>query len=471
MDDQAASTLSRTLTTATPGAGSRTDARARDRRQPFVAGAVYTAATIASLTAGATVGATTRLSLPSAGVLALGLVLTVLATWGEPVRRAATLWAWLLTALASTCLVLLATTALPVRPYGDGAMFAQFVADGRVVPRWLVGNAAAGAAHAAVWEMPAVRAWLPEALRSSSAFLALLGSTVMVVGTWGLFRRWPGQLSVLLPALTPVWVLFASGYVEYYPLVAVPFVAVLAWVFERPLEDRTVTQVAAVGGLLPLLYVGFLPTGLCVLTAYIAVHPARASRTAAAAAGLAAIAIAVCWPDGAASYFRTLYAVMNFGDANLPPQYEGQVAGPTSLMFSVEAVQSWVRTREVLYLMVWGGGWLMLPLLPVAAGATWISLGQDRRPALRDVRPWLGAALVGWHVYYLVFMVPRLGPTADIDLFFPTYLTLAFMVGLLVDRSPAAHRSTWTAAAIACALAALAWAGPWLVWFGLPPVP
>ena len=83
-----------------------------------------------------------------------GLGLAVLAACGEPIRRTATLWAWLLAALAATCLVLLASSGLPMRPYGDGAVFAQLVADGRAVPRWLVGSAAAAAAHAALWELP-----------------------------------------------------------------------------------------------------------------------------------------------------------------------------------------------------------------------------------------------------------------------------------------------------------------------------
>ncbi len=471
MDDEAASTLSGTLAAGIVRPGARTDARARQRPALLFAAAVYAAATVVSLTVAATVGVTTPVSLPSAGVLALGLLVAVITTRGQPVRRAATLWLGLLAVVAGTCLVLLATTGLPVRPYGDGAIFAQFVSEGRVVPRWLVGNAVAAAAHAALWDLPLVRALLPGTLHSSSAFLAMLGSTVMVVGTWGLFRRWPGQLSVVLPALTPVWVLFASGYVEYYPLIAVPLVASLAWLFERPLEDRTATQVAALGGLLPLLYVGFVPIGLLVLGSYVVVRPARAVTTAATAVGFAAIAIAVCWPEGTAHYFRALYGVMNFGDANLPARYAGQVAGPASIMFSVAAVQSWVRTREVLYLLTWGGGWWTVPLLAVGARTAWTSIGPDRRPVLRDARAWLGAALVAWHLYYLVFMVPRLGPMADIDLFFPTYLTLAFMVGLLLDRAHTDRTSSWTVAAIACALASIACAGPWLVWFGLPPVP
>lgn len=471
MDDQTADMFPRPAPAGALTALNPAGAAARPWRVPFVAGAVYAASTVVALALGVTAGATTPVSSSSAGVLVGGLALTILVACGEPVRRAATLWAWLLTAFAGLSLVLLATARLPVRPYGDGAMFAELVGQGLVVPRWLIGSAAATAGHAALWEPLPVRSVLPVTMHSATAFLAIAGTLTMVLGTWGLFRRWPDRLSVLLPALTPVWLLFGSGYVEYYPLIAVPFVAVLAWLFERPLEERTPLEIGVVGGLLPLLYIGFVPTALCVLAAYVVVRRDAGWRTAAFTVAVAAVAIAACWPEGATSYFRTLYTVMNFGDAHLPARYAGQVAGPASLVFALAAVRSWARAREVLYLLVWGGGWWALPLLVVAAREAWKVMRSDRPRTWRDARPWLGAALVGWHLYYVVFMVPRLGPTADIDLFFPTYLLLAFMAGLLLDTAHNHRASPWRMAAIACALATLACAGPSLVWFGLPAVP
>ena len=104
---------------------------------------------------------------------------------------------------------------------------------------------------------------------------------------------------MLLPTLTPVWVLFASGYVEYYPLIAVPFVAVLAWLFERPLEERSPSEIGVLAGVLPMLYIGFLPTAACVLVAYVV---RRVRRSALADRGhddwRGRVVIAVCWPEG-----------------------------------------------------------------------------------------------------------------------------------------------------------------------------
>lgn len=432
------------------------------------AGAIYVVAALASIAVAKTLGVTTSLSGASIGCLIAGFVLAlVVAGHHAGTRRASTLWAVALTAFAGACLYLLSTDRLPQRPYGDGALFSQFVAEGRVIPRWLVGSAAATTAHAAVWELPPVRSRLPEPLQSPSAFLGVLGTVTMVGGTWGLFRRWPGRLSVLLPTLTPVWVLFASGYVEYYPLIAVAFVAALAWLFERPLEERGPYEIGALSAGLALLYVGFVPMAGLLLATWMLLRRVDALRALAAAVVIGMAAIAMCWPEGGASYFRTLYLVLNFGDANLPPQYAGQIAGPASFMFAADAVQSLSRVREIVSMLAWGGGWWALPLVVVAAcRAVWTSPERSRRG-----RVWLGAALVVSQLYYIVFMVPRLGPVGDVDLFFTTYLTLAFMAGLLLDSARTSATSAWTACALSCVLATLAVTAPWLVWFGLPPLP
>lgn len=385
------------------------------------------------------------------------------------VRRAAWLLAVLLTAVGCGALVLLATGTLPIRPYGDGAIFAEFVAAGRAMPRWLVGSAAASVTHAALWQFPPLRELLAEPLRSPAAFLAVLGTATMVVGTWGLFRRWPGRLAVLLPAMTPVWVLFTSGYAEYYPLVAVGFLAALAWLFERPLEQRTGYEVGTLAALLALGYVGFVPTALAALLMFALVHRAEAGRALCAALAVGAVTVATCWPEGMTHYIRALYSVINLGDAHLVPRYAGQVASPTSMFFGAGATLSWSHTRDVAYGFVWGAGWWSLPLLGAAAWS-WRDAPGAVRQVHRDARTWLAVALLTWHLAYAALMVPRLGPMADIDLFFPTYLVVPFLAGLLIDLRPEGHGSR-RSVVIAFALGALVMTAPALVWFGLPAAP
>ena len=411
------------------------------------------------------------LTLPVAGLLAIGAAVALVgASEQTPPGHASLTIVVLQVLLAGFCLACLSAGVLPERPYGDGAVFAGFVAEARVVPRWLVGSAAASTVYAALWGLPPVAARLPAALLPAHAFLALLGTICMVGGTAAVLRRWPGRLSVVLPALTPVWLLFMSGYTEYYPLIAVPLVAVLAWLFDRPLQERTPTQIGMLVALLPLVYVGFLPLAGLTLVAWSLVRRDDVMRALATGLVTAAATIAICWPEGVPHYFRALYSVMNFGDANVPVRYAGQSAGPTSLMFSLDAVLTMGRAREVGVLLMWGGGWWALPLLLAASWRAWRA-GVVTWDHCRDARVGLGIALVAVQMYYLVFMLPRLGPVGDVDLFFPTYLTLAFMAGLLLDVPVATRTAGWRAAAVACALATLAVTAPWLVWYGLPPVP
>jgi hypothetical protein len=48
-------------------------------------------------------------------------------------------------------------------------------------------------------------------------------------------------------------------------------------------------------------------------------------------------------------------------------------------------------------------------------------------------RTLLLAIFFAWQLFYFVFMIPRLGPRIDIDLFFSFYICLAFTTGYVLD--------------------------------------
>lgn len=402
--------------------------------------------------------------------VAFGLASVLAMTTGRhAVDRAARHWAWCLTVVGVGAIALLIADALPARPYGDGAIFAAFVAEGRAMPRWLIGSAAASTLHAAIWQHPLLHAWLPETLRTPAAFLAVLGTSTMVFGTWALWRRWPGRLALLLPALTPVWVLFASGYVEYYPIIATAFLGALAWLFDRPLTERRGTEIGVLTAVLALAYVAFVPVALLVLVTFALARRDEAARAVLATVVTGTVIVATCWPEGVTHYVRALYAVINVGEANLMPRYAGQVAGPTSIFFGAHATLTSTHARDVAYALVWGGGWWTLPALAAAAWS-WRDTPDVAWRAAREPRAWLAAGLLVWHLAYLVCMVPRLGPEADIDLFFPTYVYVPFLAGLLLDLRTA-NTDPWRGLVVAVACGALVLTVPWLAWFGLPAVP
>jgi hypothetical protein len=113
---------------------------------------------------------------------------------------------------------------------------------------------------------------------------------------------------------------------------------------------------------------------------------------------------------------------------------------------------------DVLYMYGWAGGWWgPLLLLLVACVA---------RPRLASGR--LVASLVVWQAAYLGLMVPRLGPTSDVDRFFATYLTVAFAAGALLDGAPALVTPARRRALVAGVLGASVGTALYLAWLGIP---
>ena len=46
----------------------------------------------------------------------------------------------------------------------------------------------------------------------------------------------------------------------------------------------------------------------------------------------------------------------------------------------------------------------------------------------------LPMVFITWNLLYLWFMIPKLGPIADIDLFFASNLTIAIWAGIVLER-------------------------------------
>jgi predicted membrane-bound spermidine synthase len=119
-----------------------------------------------------------------------------------------------------------------------------------------------------------------------------------------------------------------------------------------------------------------------------------------------------------------------------------------------------------------GAGTVML--LMFLAGAVlllWRYRG-DMVKLLGYKRSWLGLALIGSHLYYMLRMIPKLGPVRDIDLFFNVYLVIAFFTGLFLERaldSDDDRRELVTLVVLAIALGSLAVAGGQLAFHGIRP--
>jgi hypothetical protein len=367
----------------------------------------------------------------------LGLVLAYVFLSRRGVAEAAIMTGfWFVFALC--VLLLLGFGDDRLQQYGDHNRITRFAREGMTIAKWLAGTALLSWIRDGVTWIPAVRESFEAApAMATRQSLASFSAFVMIGSTFILLRRWPNRMSVLLPVSTPIWWLFSSGYIEYYPLIASAYLALLIWIFERPFAERSGLWVGVVAAtLFPVLYLGFAPIALATAAIYCLDQPRRTPVVLLSAAVAATLGVVVLWPDTFSAYRYQLMTTLNPGEMHLFYQpYAGQSAGPDSIFFKTSFALSSVHLREVLFMVTFGAG---LPLLPLGFWGIWKCLSRPFADAewIRDRRVWLGVAIVTWQLVYLIWMMPKYGPIKDIDLFFVTYISLAFFAGRLLDLQP-----------------------------------
>lgn len=374
--------------------------------------------------------------------------------------------------LGLLALINVSAQLVPIQRYGDAKFITRYVAQDTAMARWLAGTTILSWLHDALRALPAVS---QTAAKVTAAFLVrVVGILVMVGGTVALHQRWPDRLAITLPTLCPIWLLFSVGYLEYYPLIAVPLVAVLVWVFDRPLAERDPYRVGALAAVLfPLLYVAYAPVSLLILLFYSVARPSKAWRAVVTAVVVAVVGILVFWPHAPVSYPAALHGSLNLGEHGTAfKPYRGHAAGPESVLFTWSYALSSQHLGHLGFMWHFGAGSAMALLFVLG---TVLMLRRYRGKPARQVRQqrfWLGLALPGWHLFYFSRMIPKLGPVRDIDLFFNVYLVGALFAGLFLDRWLETHdrrRALVTLLVIAAALGGLAVSGSQLVFGGIRP--
>ncbi|MGB6849084.1 MAG: hypothetical protein WBG05_12885 [Thermoanaerobaculia bacterium] len=442
------------------------------RALPLVVGS-YAAAAVLSLF----ISAQFLRRSPTWGDLGLWIGLGVVA--GLLVTRAKGLsyghfWQIFWLCLGVLALVNLFARFVPIHRYGDAKYIARYIVQDTTMARWLAGTAALSWLHEAIFKIPAVSQIAPAAKVTAVYLIRLVGILVMVVGTVTLHRRWPDRLSIALPTLLPIWLLFSVGYLEYYPLIAVALVAALAWIFDRPLADRDPYRVGALAAaLFPLLYVAYAPVSLLILLFYGIARPSKALRAVATAAVVAVIGIVIFWPQGVGAFINALYSSLNLGEHNiLFKPYSGHAAGPDSVLFTWSYTLSTQHLKHLGFMWHFGAGTMMALLFLAGSVLLLLRHGRQTVELARYKRSWLGLALIGWHLFYMLRMIPKLGPARDVDLFFNVYIVVAFFAGLLLDRGldpDDSRRELATLVVLAIALGSLAALGSQLAIHGIRP--
>jgi hypothetical protein len=380
--------------------------------------------------------------------------------------------AWLL--VGALALLNVVTGVVALQAYGDTKAMLFLLQAKITIPRWFIGLALLRRIFAALTALQASTHWLPINVFTPDAFIRCSGILAMGVATIAMLTRWPGRLSVVFPTLVPLWFMFSTGYLEYYPLVAWGVTAYLGWLYIEPtrLEARSPYAIGAIAAVLPLLYLGFGPLGALLMVTYLSVRPRSMVKVAGAAAVSFLALVSLLWEGDIASFVSRSYRGLEFIDAWTFKRYVGRYNAGSNF-FRVSYALSPEHLWDLLYMYLFGGGLLFLPLLAVGGLGLhrvqqWKTLSaSDRRLLL------LATALVGFYLYYTLFFVARLGPRRDIDLYFSTFFLIAFFAGHTIDRLISLGRLSERSALVATALVlgSVAAVVPQLVFSGLPTPP
>ena len=344
---------------------------------------------------------------------------------------------WQLVSAVFTMYILYGMTQNRFTPqfYGDTGSLESFIQSAWPYPSWLIGNSILEWTISILWQFPPFVQSLPLQLQTIPGFVMSASAIAIGLGSIILLQFWPNRLWVLFPILTPFWILFGHGYSEYYPFLLGPLTALAAYIFSKPLKDHspTVIGLSAVG--LAFYYNTFIPMAVLLLFLYFMVRPRETGKTIGVALAGGLLILTVCWPGSIPDYFVRLYINMNWGEINtMWPRFAGKSAGPDSIFFSTQYALSAEHFKDVVHFHLWGEAFVFLFLMLAGiVWAVWQYRTQGETFPKLDARLALALGFLAFGAYYVTFMIPKLGPARDVDLFSFVYTLIAFFAGFLWD--------------------------------------
>ena len=321
-----------------------------------------------------------------------------------------------------------------LKTYGDSSWIVRFIENKTFFPRWLGGLAVNHWVYAAISTFPPFKESITELFPLT--YLKLSGLLTMLISTLYALFKWPGRLAVIFTIFMPIYLLFSSGHLEYYPYVAGPLLLTLCIFFLDTPKKINPYYAGIILASLPLLYTGFAPISLIILIWLIFLNPANFIKIASSYCAGFFVFLRLFWPGNIYSFFPELYKHMNWGETNsLYHRYKGLVSSDTSIFFKREFALDPSHLYDLFYMLFFSGGIIFLIFLILATLSyiyqhklTWLN-----KQIIQKLSG--GGALIFWQIYFFIFMIPKLGPRFDIDLFFTTYIVFSFFSGLLFEAT------------------------------------
>ncbi|MBN2311030.1 MAG: hypothetical protein JXR94_18790 [Candidatus Hydrogenedentes bacterium] len=353
--------------------------------------------------------------------------------------------------------------------YGDKPLLLFIFNKGNVLPKWLVVCGLFNIVRAVACDFRPVASLLPASIEPLAVFIRVTGALSMGAATLYLALRHPRRLSVAFTIFTPMWLAFSLGYIECYPYIAWIVPVLYLWLLDKPIGERNPYEIGAIAGALPLIYIAFLPLSVIILGFFACCSPRKLWRALLTAAATALVLVRLFYNGPLDVFIGELSDNLNLGGQAVFSPYQGMAANEASLFFESGYALSLKHLGELAYMFWFGAG--VMPLLTLIGGCAFALRARVvSKETLKSSRFWLAVSLLGWALAYFLFMLPGLGPYQDIDLFFLTYLSVAFFAGHLLDilftneevksRACLAVLAPFLGGTIVCTM--------YLVWEGLP---
>lgn len=331
-----------------------------------------------------------------------------------------------------------------LKQYGDyGALRIHLSEPETENSRWLLGLTLLREGFRAVNEVLTILGVLDDGDIDPQMFVQI--ATALVMSLWAIWLLKSHEASVVpwIVTTAPMWILFSVGYDEYYPLVAGLIIAAIWNVLrETPIFGRTTSYVIV--GLLPILYVGAFPLSVALLISCWGRDTERRERIRGTMTALVTAVLSIEVGGEFRGYFVRLSENLNVGGKFLDQELaaKGVDASSGSIFGNLSYVISIGHSVDIFFWLSCGAGLLVvfLPLL-LSRKSTNLSIRNALTRSFRSKRS--GSVrlnsiskliLLISALTFLVFMLPLLGITRDIDLYFISLFTFLLVSGTRLDE-------------------------------------
>ena len=267
-------------------------------------------------------------------------------------------------------------------------------------------------------------------------FIETTGALLFLITSIAVLVRSNRRASYVIPLFVPIWLAFGTGYDEYQPFLAPVALLILLHILTRD-KSRSFLPETIIVGLLPAIYVGFLPLSILFFA-----HAlwSKELKTVLSNVFLSVfvylIAIEISWSMGVRNYFANMVPSLQLGVAG-PGAIKGSPLSSRSMFFDLKSVFSLSHFTDVFYMLILGGG--VSAIFFVLMNFAWYvkKMSSERNVPPIPLRNFgaIQVLTISWGLIYLIFLMAKLGPTGDIDAFYFSYFVFAISLGISLDRS------------------------------------